>query len=207
MALLLPSQLHLRPSPRRPQNRRAHKLLVFQVTAVSHHPPRQAPPLLAVSCLPAFTCYSPSGAHLQCQLLVTFSRTKLFRLWTFQSTCSKSTIQHLTRLPSLPLLLPKPSTTAKAVPAPLLLLQLGRVQASFLRPPTRAIPESLVLACTFPPQVFPAIQKFALCHFAFTKDLHQYLFSVPKEIRRGLSLLGNDNGFFTFSHSRLQKVP
>lgn len=29
-------------------------------------------------------------------------------------------------------------------------------------------------------RVPPAVRKFALCHFAFTKDLHSYLFSLPE---------------------------
>lgn len=35
-------------------------------------------------------------------------------------------------------------------------------------------------------QAFPTFQKFALCDFAFTKDLCQYTdFHKPREIQRG----------------------
>lgn len=37
-------------------------------------------------------------------------------------------------------------------------------------------------------QISPAFPKFALHRFTFTKDLHWYLFSLIKEIRRGFTL-------------------
>lgn len=50
---------------------------------------------------------------------------------------------------------------------------LGRNKANRTQTVTSSFQNNLT-------QVFPTFWKFALCHFAFTKDLRYYLFSLTK---------------------------
>lgn len=54
-------------------------------------------------------------------------------------------------------------------------------------------------------QVSPTLQKFTLCHFAFTKDLRLYLFLVIERNWKRIFAFTNGNCLFTFCHFNLQK--